>query len=144
MATALAGYDHPTGLGLTDTMQRPPRVKVEAHFMRLDIDWHCYSNSELCYVHPLEWRDNHREKKHEFHRSPERFIQRSADWILDAVDDLSFKHFIGWQCQLCSWPTEWSEWKHGDEGIEQYYNEKNSANDWSDASSAVSSAVATS
>lgn len=105
-------------------MMSPPLVRCAAPFMNRTIDWHCSDKGDLCYVHPVEWFEEHRKNLTSFEKTADAAIKRSAFWIIDAVDDLLHKHFLGWESGCMKWPDEWLQWKHGDEGIRQYFDEK--------------------
>lgn len=110
---------------LTNTwMLVPPLVKAKAVFMRNHPNWHVIGD-EMCYVHHNEWYDSHVAAV-DFFRSkdPGPALEWSTCWLLDAIDNLVHKHFLGWQAGLKDWPKEWNDWKHGTEGIRQYEEEK--------------------
>lgn len=107
-----------------DWMLTPPVAVIEAHYLNKTINWHCSDKGLICYVHPIEWYEEHEKHLGYYQAKPELAIKRSAAWMLDAIDDLVYKHFVGWECNLKEWPDAWAGWKHCDEGIQQYFDEK--------------------
>lgn len=107
-----------------DWMSAPPLVRCSAPFMNRTIDWHCSEKGDLCYVHPVEWFEDHQRNLTSFEKNGDAAIKRSAGWVVDAVDDLLHKHFLGWESGCDKWPDEWNQWKHGYDGIKQYFDEK--------------------
>jgi hypothetical protein len=109
-----------------DWMFRPPLAQSRSHFIRRDGNWHHYTDDNgirgLCYVHPIEWFDVHKTWC-DRRLSPYNIAKRTSNWLLLAFDDLVHKHYLGWQAGLEDWPQEWKDWKHNQEGIDQYFYE---------------------
>ncbi len=106
-------------------MIEAPTICVDAPFIKKTVEWHSYNHGCLCYVHPVEWYEEHEKYLEYFKTNPDEAINRSVRWALEGLDNLVHKHFLGWQAGLTEWPDEWLDWEHGDEGIKQYYDEQN-------------------
>jgi hypothetical protein len=97
-------------------------VRVNCFFLRKELDWHVLPNGLICYVLQHQWE---REMSRFFQRdhSMDNVVGFAAGWCLSALDSLLVRHLIGYRLGLQKWPAEWSAWKHGSEGVEQYEEE---------------------
>ncbi len=110
-----------------DWMMVAPNVQVVSPFMRFEQEWHA-AEKGICYVHPCVWYEEHFLRIAHFkQKDPDEAIKWTARWLLDSVDNLVHKHFLGWQANLNAWPESWPAWLHAEDGIKQYEEEKKSA-----------------
>jgi hypothetical protein len=103
----------------------PPRVKCLEPWVRLEADWHAgigINCDEICYVLDEEWRDA--VSKVYTEQGIASAARYAAEFCLQNVKWLLYRHYIGFVAKTKSWPKDWPGRPHGDEAYKQYRLEK--------------------
>ena len=117
-----------TSTGITvvvrpDWLERPPVVTPDAPFIRRAIDWHAYPDGSLCYVLRDEWYDRLARLMSNNSEDISRAIDYATTWLLAATDSLVTRHLLGARHGIKQWPSKWTAYSHGDEGVKEYRRE---------------------
>lgn len=96
-----------------------PRVVCHESWIRRHVDWHAYSDGELCVDLPARWF-NQISPIAELFSSVE--VERfAADYLLNSTAWLISRHRFGFEHALTEWPGNWPCWPHGRAGEAEYF-----------------------
>lgn len=95
---------------------QPPVVQCRAPWLRRHIDWHVYSNGELCWCLTQRWYD----KQGWLGKSRDAIATDGLNWLFSSIDLLLVRHLVGYNKKMTEWPIKWSAWGHGSEGVREY------------------------
>jgi hypothetical protein len=100
-----------------------PIVFPEAPWIKKDPDWHMYDNGALCYELDVRW---HETLSNIWHKDGASIAAHTAaQWLTESAGLLLGRHYYASLTGIKKWPTEWADWKHGNEGVRQYDRLKN-------------------
>ncbi len=106
-----------------------PRVVCYNPWVRKDpLGWHIYSSGELCWEFPCLWQEKLLEASCLEKIDNGKIAKLAAEWCINSVITLIYYHWTAHKYNIKDWPPEWNYWKHGEEGLKQYEEEKKARN----------------
>lgn len=101
-----------------------PSVDCDEPWIRRTPSWHYeHHNSRFCWVLQDEWVKHFKDRKNAGEPVGVR-CQDAASWLIQAMEIVLSRHWIGHRVGLFEWPEEWEDYAHGEDGVKEFHEGK--------------------